>query len=322
MRKQKMNWSERQTEIKQFTKEALEEVRKYVEKPEQTLEMADFMAQFPNYSFKNVALIKHQFKGATAVAGYKELAKKGFPVRKGERGIRILAPVPYQYILDQKGKRKSKRYWSKEEKAKIDRGEIKVKDDVWYRNVYVFDISQTNAKPEDLPDIFPNRPYSYDYTQVRNRQSLYDALVEFSKTNGVPVKVVSLDEWNGQRFGTAKGVFSQSQKGKQIMLSPRLNDDEKIPVLIHEITHSILHNEQQQSKRDKPLNTIQKEFQAELSSYVIAKHYGIDTKKQAIPYIDSWTNNLKEISKEDQIRDINEAQKVSRQITNQIDAKY
>lgn len=316
-----MNWSERQAEIKQFTKEALEEVRKYVEKPEQTLEMADFMAKFPNYSFKNVALIKHQFKGATAVAGYKELVKKGFPVRKGEHGIRILAPVPYQYILDQNGKRKSKRYWSREEKAKVDRGEIEVKNDVWYRNVYVFDISQTNAKPEDLPDIFPNRPYSYDYTQVRNRQALYDALVEFSKKNGVPVKVASLEEWNGQRFGTAKGVFSQSQKGKQIMLSPRLNDDEKIPVLIHEITHSMLHNEQQQSKRDKPLNTVQKEFQAELSSYITAKHYGIDTKKQAIPYIDSWTNNLKEISKEDQIRDINEVQKVSRQITNQIDAK-
>ena len=41
------------------------------------------MVQFPNYSFKNVALIKHQFKGATAVAGYKELAKKVFQYGKG-----------------------------------------------------------------------------------------------------------------------------------------------------------------------------------------------------------------------------------------------
>lgn len=76
MSKGKMSWAERQAETKKFTKEALEEVREYIEKPEQTLEMADFMAQFPNYSFKNVALINHQFKGATAVAGYKELAKK------------------------------------------------------------------------------------------------------------------------------------------------------------------------------------------------------------------------------------------------------
>lgn len=321
MSKGKMSWAERQAETKKFTKEALEEVREYIEKPEQTLEMADFMAQFPNYSFKNVALINHQFKGATAVAGYKELAKKGFPVRKGEHGIRILAPVPFEYILDENGKRKSKRYWNNREKEQIAKGELKVKSDIWYRSVYVFDISQTNAKPENLPDIFPNRPYNYDYSKVENRQALYNELVELSLKNDVSVRVASLDEWTARKYGTAKGVFSQSQAGKEILLSPRLNEDEKIPVLIHEITHSMLHTQQQQQERDKPLNTIQKEFQAELSSYITAKHYGIDTKAQAIPYINSWTNNLKEITEKDQIRDINEVQKVSRQITNQIDAK-
>jgi hypothetical protein len=49
-------------------------------------------ATFHDYSFSNVCLIVSQRRGATHVAGYKAWQKLGRQVRKGEHGIRILAP--------------------------------------------------------------------------------------------------------------------------------------------------------------------------------------------------------------------------------------
>ena len=49
-------------------------------------------AAFHEYSFANVCLIVSQRPDASRVAGYKTWQKLGRQVRKGEHGIRILAP--------------------------------------------------------------------------------------------------------------------------------------------------------------------------------------------------------------------------------------
>src|SRR3954453_9938468 len=49
-------------------------------------------ATFHDYSFGNVCRIVSQRPDATQVAGYKTWQKLARQVRKGERGIRILAP--------------------------------------------------------------------------------------------------------------------------------------------------------------------------------------------------------------------------------------
>src|SRR5229473_6579884 len=49
-------------------------------------------ATFHDYSFGNICLIVSQRPDATQVAGYKAWQKLGRQVRKGEHGIRILAP--------------------------------------------------------------------------------------------------------------------------------------------------------------------------------------------------------------------------------------
>ncbi|MGH7610682.1 MAG: ArdC family protein, partial [Candidatus Dormibacteria bacterium] len=48
--------------------------------------------RFPRYSFSNQVLILRQRPDATWVTGYRAWAKLGRQVRRGERGIRILAP--------------------------------------------------------------------------------------------------------------------------------------------------------------------------------------------------------------------------------------
>ena len=55
------------------------------------------MAKFPHYSFNNTLLIYLQRPAASHVAGYQTWKSKfGRQVKKGEKGIQILAPVTYK----------------------------------------------------------------------------------------------------------------------------------------------------------------------------------------------------------------------------------
>jgi hypothetical protein len=53
----------------------------------------DAMSRFHRYSFGNVLSIARQRPGATRVAGFHAWRQLGRNVKKGERGIRILAPI-------------------------------------------------------------------------------------------------------------------------------------------------------------------------------------------------------------------------------------
>lgn len=74
--------------------------------------------------------------------------------------------------------------------------------------------------------------------------------------------------------------------------------------LVHETAHALMHNkESTYVKEYKGLNV--KELEAELTSFVVNKHFGIDTSEQTIPYIASWTDNLKNIKDiESSLKDI------------------
>lgn len=94
-------------------------------------------AQFVNtYSPQNVNAILTQRPDATAIASYRQWLDLGRQVRKGERGIRILAPVLTSDTTSEDGAVKPRRY----------------------REVSVFDISQTDPvateqQPANMPTI-------------------------------------------------------------------------------------------------------------------------------------------------------------------------
>lgn len=91
------------------------------------------MGRFHKYSIGNVLLIFSQMPGATLVAGYHTWQKLGRQVRKGEKGIAILAPMT----------------WSKQEQAEDgSTTEVPVR---WWKTVAVFDVSQTDGEP--LPEL-------------------------------------------------------------------------------------------------------------------------------------------------------------------------
>ena len=92
----------------------------------------DACAKFWKYSFFNQMLIAIQRPGATWVAGFQRWKELGRFVRKGEHGIRILAPLIMK-VEDQKTGLKEARI-------------------VGFRSVCVFDAAQTDGDP--LPEIY------------------------------------------------------------------------------------------------------------------------------------------------------------------------
>lgn len=100
---------------------------------ERWIEHLKFQARFHNYSWGNCILIRAQFPEATYVAGIKTWNELGRYVKKGERGIAILAPC------------------FRKKKIETEDGEEEIKVLSGFRIVHVFDISQTEGKP--LPQV-------------------------------------------------------------------------------------------------------------------------------------------------------------------------
>lgn len=91
-------------------------------------------ARFHRYSANNIMLILAQRPQASRVAGYRTWQSLGRQVRKGEKGLAILAPV----VL------RRPREYPEEENRRVLAG---------FRLAHVFDYSQTDGEP--LPDASP-----------------------------------------------------------------------------------------------------------------------------------------------------------------------
>jgi antirestriction protein ArdC len=89
------------------------------------------MGRFHRYSWHNVCLIAQQRPAATRVAGFYAWRALGRFVRKGEKGIAILAPIVGRATTT-----------SDDESSRMVRG---------FRAAYVFDIEQTDGDPLPVP---------------------------------------------------------------------------------------------------------------------------------------------------------------------------
>jgi antirestriction protein ArdC len=96
------------------------------------------MARFHEYSFRNVMLINSQRPDAVQVAGFHAWRKLGRFVRKGERGIVIVAPM----VL--RGEKNA------------DQGDEDTR--LLFRAVHVFDVSQTDGEPLPEPGTVSGDP--------------------------------------------------------------------------------------------------------------------------------------------------------------------
>lgn len=214
-----------------------------------------FMGKFHRYSINNSLLIWLQKPDATLVAGYKAWSEKfKRQVRKGEKGITILAPCPHKYV---------KQVTNAD--GNVEEREINY---MTYRPCTVFDISQTDG--EDVPEICVE--LSGD---VENFDELYDRMIAVS-----PVPVEYEDITNG-----ALGYYSHDLNA--IRIKTGMSQMQTLKTLIHEIAHSILHSKDNGEEKDA--NQVTREVQAESVAYTVCTMMGLDTSDYSFDYIAGWS---------------------------------
>ena len=152
-----------------------------------------------------------------------------------------------------------------------------------YTTYKVFELSQTTLKPESYPKAMPNRHYNFDTDQVKTNEVL-EGLCDYAKSIGV--SILSDD---AHTLGNIKGAFDPNRQ--EILLNPHNTPGEKIGTTIHELAHATLHNPKLQSS-PQPIPRYMAELEAEMTSYLVSNHFGLDTGDKAFRYMAKWTDNL------------------------------
>ncbi len=231
----------------------------------------NIMSKFHNYSINNTLLIARQNPDATLVAGFKSWEKNfGRHVKKGEKGIKILAPSPYKKkvlveLVDPV---------SREIMLDINGNPVKEETEVnmtAYRIVSVFDVSQTEGNP--LPQI--------GVAELTGNVDEYELFVEALKqSTSVPISFENIS-------GVAKGYYNPVTAS--IAVKAGMPESQTVKTMIHEIAHSILHNDILDEAEKKDRQT--KEVEAESVAYTVCQHFGIDTSDYSFGYIAGWSSS-------------------------------
>lgn len=284
---------EKKEAVQALTKKMEKSVEGYFRIPEDLKEYLTFMAKFYHYSPSNISLIQSQFQGASAIGSFSFWKEKGFPVKKGEKGIKILVPNrTVAKFKDKEGSWKTVTKANEEEKKQIESKSVEVMPGrLYFAFGHVFDLSQTNAKAEDLPRIFPNR---WLEGSVTDYQSLYKGMEAIAEKNGV--KIIEPK----QELGVAKGVSYTLTK--EVALNPRNSELQNVKTLLHELAHAKLHTAETHMNYTAP----EKEFQAEMTAYAVSSYFGIDTSEYSLGYLASWTQGKEMKDKTKLLKEVHE----------------
>ncbi len=200
--------------IKKVTNQAIEQLIAALNegRSETLTQYLAAIGRFHRYSLRNVMLIASQKPTATHVAGFHTWHKLGRFVKKGEKGILILAPIVRQ----------------KNESAEQDEiGELSTA--VSFRAAYVFDISQTDG--QELPSIGSVNGDPRDYRE---------RVAKFVVEQGIAL------EYSGD-IAPARGTSA----GGKITLLPGQSPAEEFATLAHELAHEMMHRTERRSSTSK-----------------------------------------------------------------------
>ncbi len=234
------------------------------------------MSRFHRYSVNNTLLIAMQRPDATHIAGFSSWRDQfGRHVRKGEKGIQIIAPTPYKKkidavkldpdtkapVLDQNGN------------AVMEEIEIKIP---MFRVVSVFDVSQTEGRP--LPEIV---------SDLTGDVQQYDTFMEaLQRSSPVPISIEPIAP-------TTDGYFSLTEQS--ITIRAGMSEVQTVCTAVHEIAHAKLHNyamtntQSEQFEETPKRDQRTKEVEAESIAYAVCQYYGIETAENSFGYIAGWS---------------------------------
>lgn len=205
---------------------------------EKFLEYLTFCTKFHHYSPYNQMLIWLQNPNASQVAGFQKWKQLGYSVRKGEKGIAILAPLLVS-----------------KEKAQDSESESQTKSLLGFKVVYVFDAKQlTEGKP--LPSLIENLP--------DDSESLFNIVRLTMEVSGIQVEL--------RRLGPS--IHGISEGGK-VVVSEEWGSQNQINILLHEWAHEIVHRTWISDKERRQLSKAVRECQAEAVAYVVSNYLGL-----------------------------------------------
>ena len=279
---------------KQSNKERIKEITAGIEKGIQELFESDryrkyltTMSRFHRYSLNNIMLIHAQRPDATLVAGFNKWKNSfGRHVKKGEKGIQILAPTPYKIKQEEQKLDPDTKLPLLDENGEpvTEEKEITIP---MFKVVSVFDVSQTDGKP--LPQISSTLPGDVAEYEV--------SLEALRRTAPVPISFQTMEPGMDGYFAPKK---------QAIFLREGMSQVQTICAAVHEIAHSKLHDYEHMTELaddgetilvpgEKSRNT--EEVEAESISYAVCQYFGIETAENSFGYIATWSQGkeLKEL---------------------------
>lgn len=232
----------------------------------------DTAAKFHHYSLNNQLLIAAQRPDASLVAGYEAWKTHGRQVRKGEKGIRILAPIT--------SKRTDPTDTSNAAAAagaerSNDTAEPQPKRVIaGFTSVAVFDVNQTDGDP------LPTQPRPQLLTG-QAPEGLWDDLAARIHDAGFTLQRAT----TAAEIGGANGVTDYLTK--TVTVRADVSDAQAVKTLAHELGHVLMH---QPDGTGRPDCRGIIEVEAESVAYLIATHHGLDTGEYSFAYIAGWAD--------------------------------
>lgn len=205
------------------------------------------------------------------------LDENGNQVKNGKgnpKYKRLSEATPEEKALKKEGKLKSRFFQERDSNTGLAK----------FATYKVFELSQTTLKPEFYPKAMPNRHYDFNLDHVRTKEVL-EGLSDYANSIGVTIY-----QDDAKELRSAKGSFYPDEQ--KILLNPDNTPGEVIATTIHELAHASLHNPKFANSYKEDVSKDRRELEAEMTSYLVSKHFGLDTSEKAIRYMAIWTDNL------------------------------
>jgi hypothetical protein len=202
------------------------------------------------YSLSNQLLIALQRPDATFVAGFRTFLELHRCVRKGEKAIRIFAPISLA--------QSATRLADDEEDVRT-----------IFRAVPVFDVAQTEPVPDQGP--VPLEPPRQPVTGDSHAHLLF-ALEQLATELGYCVRHLTPDT-------SADGWCDDERR--EIVVRAGLPANGQVRVLVHELAHALGVGYRDYGRR-------QAEVLVDTVTYVVCGSVGLDVSADSVPYVAGW----------------------------------
>jgi hypothetical protein len=208
---------------------------------------------FRTYSAGNCMLLAHQCHergiDPSYIAGFRSWLKLGRSVRKGERALRIFAPVTV--------------------KERDERGQETGQSRIFFKTAFVFELSQTEPLPgvEPTPLAPPSEPLSGD-----SHEHLIAPLLTFAEALRYSV---SFEEIPG-----SAGRWCDAT-ARRIVIDAQAPANARVRTLIHECAHALGVDYERYSRA-------QAEVIVDTVTFVVCAGAGLAVDGESVPYVAGW----------------------------------